>query len=299
MSTSTFEETSPRVHAEPAASVATAARGPRGKHNTYHDRKLALDRAAALILLVPAIPAIAILVCLVKLTSPGPGIFRQRRVGRNGEVFTMYKIRTMRCDAEAVGGAQWSTGAKDPRVTRLGRWIRKLHLDEFPQLFNVLRGEMSLMGPRPERPEFVEILTKAIPGYARRHQVRPGITGLAQINLPPDSDLESVRRKLTLDMEYVERASLALDARMFLCTCLRLVGMHGHRTLQFLKVSRPIPGGACLSADGRSAEHQLTPDALEVPAVNGSTSRLGPQRQYSLDSLREERCDGHFAHKPK
>lgn len=178
-------------------------------------------RVAATVLLLPALPIIGLLVLLVKLTSRGPGIFRQTRVGLGGRHFTMYKLRTMRLDAEAATGPVW-TQDNDPRVTLLGRLLRRLHLDEFPQLFNVVRGEMALIGPRPERPEFVHRLARDIPGYLDRLSVRPGITGLAQINLPPDTDLDSVRRKLVLDVEYVQRGGLSLDLRIFAATFLRL-----------------------------------------------------------------------------
>ena len=136
----------------------------------------------------------------------------------------MYKIRSMRHDAEAASGPKW-TQASDPRVTGLGKLLRKLHLDELPQLFNVLKGEMAIAGPRPERPEFVRVLGEAIPGYRNRLAVLPGITGLAQVNLPPDSDLASVERKLVLDCEYIERAGLWLDLRLTLWTFLRIFKM--------------------------------------------------------------------------
>ena len=159
---------------------------------------------------------------LVRATSKGPGIYQQMRVGKDGRRFMMYKIRTMRVDAEAASGPVW-TQPHDPRVTYLGEILRKLHLDELPQIFNVLRGEMSFVGPRPERPEFVRVLSETVPRYRDRLAVRPGITGLAQINLPPDSDLMSVRRKLALDLDYIERGNLWLDARLFLCTALRVI----------------------------------------------------------------------------
>jgi lipopolysaccharide/colanic/teichoic acid biosynthesis glycosyltransferase len=162
----------------------------------------------------------------VRLSSPGPAIFQQRRVGRNGRIYTMYKIRSMRLDAEAKSGPVWTT-TNDPRVTRVGRFIRKLHLDEFPQLVNVLKGEMALIGPRPERPEFVELLAREIPGYMDRLSVRPGITGLAQINLPPDTDIDSVRKKLAVDLEYIRRGSVSLDLRILACTFVRLLGISG------------------------------------------------------------------------
>jgi len=187
----------------------------------YFRWKGVLDRLVAALLLVPGLPMIGGLVLLVRLTSRGPGIYRQSRVGKHGRLFRMYKIRTMRCDAEARTGPVWAK-AKDPRITRIGKVLRKLHLDELPQLFNVLRGDMSLIGPRPERPEFVEVLAEEIPGYLDRLLVPPGVTGLAQVNFPPDTDLHSVRRKLVLDLQYVAKASLLLDVRLFLCTSGRM-----------------------------------------------------------------------------
>jgi lipopolysaccharide/colanic/teichoic acid biosynthesis glycosyltransferase len=207
----------------------------------YFAWKGLLDRIAAALLLIPGLPMIGILVVLVRLTSRGPGVYRQVRVGRGGRTFTMYKLRSMRLDAEVRSGPTWAAPGKDPRVTLLGYWLRKLHLDELPQLFNVLRGEMSLIGPRPERPEFVDVLSRYIPEYHDRHVVAPGITGLAQINLPPDSDLDSVRRKVALDVEYIRTASLTLDFRMFLCTLLRMLGLRGDRAMRLMAVDRPIP----------------------------------------------------------
>jgi len=192
--------------------------------STYFDWQSLRCRVLGAMLLVPALPIIGLLAVLVRLTSPGPGIFRQSRVGLHGRRFTMYKLRTMRVDAETRTGPIWAQ-VDDPRVTSLGRILRRLHLDEFPQLFNVVKGEMALVGPRPERPEFVHKLARAIPGYMDRLSVRPGITGLAQINLPPDTDLESVRRKLALDLEYIQCASLWFDLRIVGATCLRLLAV--------------------------------------------------------------------------
>jgi len=189
--------------------------------SAFFERKPAIDRFFAALLLIPCIPIMGLLILLVRLTSRGPGIFRQARVGKDGRVFTMFKIRTMRHDAESGLGATWST-SNDPRSTPLGRLIRKLHLDEIPQLFNVLKGEMSLVGPRPERPEFVCVLEEALPGYRNRVSVRPGVTGLAQLCLPPDTDLCSACRKLAADLEYIRTASLTTDLRLLLCTFVRL-----------------------------------------------------------------------------
>ncbi len=203
--------------------------------SSYHSYKRAFDVLVAVLMLLPGIPIILFLMLLVKLTSKGPAIFSQVRVGKNGKLFTMYKIRTMRADAETATGAVWAT-KKDPRTTFLGKILRKLHLDEFPQLFNVLRGDMSLVGPRPERPEFVEILEKKIDGYSLRLLVVPGITGYAQLNLPADRDLDDVRRKLALDLEYIERGSFWFDFRLILGTVCRLF-KYAHKTpLQFLGI---------------------------------------------------------------
>src|SRR6266850_7573784 len=191
--------------------------------------KSIFDRTVALLLLIPGLPLIGLLVVLVRLMSRGPGIYRQVRVGKGGRHFIMYKLRSMRVDAEVGTGPIWSAAGADLRVTPLGTWLRRSHLDELPQLFNVLKGEMALVGPRPERPEFVAVLAEQIPDYLDRLQVLPGITGLAQVNLPPDTDLDSVRRKLVLDREYVATAGILFDNRIVLCTLLRVLGLSGSR----------------------------------------------------------------------
>ncbi|QDS88358.1 Putative undecaprenyl-phosphate N-acetylgalactosaminyl 1-phosphate transferase [Rosistilla ulvae] len=197
----------------------------RHRRYRYFVRKNRLERIVGTGLLVITAPVIGICWAIVRLTSKGPGIFRQKRVGRGGDLFWVYKLRTMRIDAEA-NGPQWSSG-RDPRITSVGHVLRKLHLDELPQLVNVMRGEMALVGPRPERPEFVDFLREEIAGYERRLIVRPGITGLAQINLPPDSDLRSVERKQTLDLEHIDHANAWLDLRMILLTALRVCFLRG------------------------------------------------------------------------
>jgi lipopolysaccharide/colanic/teichoic acid biosynthesis glycosyltransferase len=204
----------------------------------YFRWKAGLGRVLAGFLLVPGVPIMLLLVLLVRLTSRGPGLYRQVRVGKGGKKFGMFKIRTMRCDAES-DGAQW-TQENDPRITRLGRVLRKLHLDEFPQLINVVRGEMDLIGPRPERPEFIQVLAREIPGYMNRLQILPGVTGLAQINLPPDTDLDSVRRKLKLDLEYIRTATFLLDLRMFVSTLLRMFGLRGEYAMRLMRLERYV-----------------------------------------------------------
>jgi lipopolysaccharide/colanic/teichoic acid biosynthesis glycosyltransferase len=190
----------------------------------YTACKPAIDFIVASLMLIFAAPVIGVIVLFVRLTSRGPGLYTQARVGLRGRVYSIYKIRTMHHDCERRSGPQWSQ-AGDPRVTRLGRCLRKTHLDELPQLWNVLRGEMSLVGPRPERPEFVPDLAKAIPHYNERLLVRPGVTGLAQVQLPADTDLKSVRRKLACDLFYTQRQTLWLDLRIVLATATKVVAV--------------------------------------------------------------------------
>ena len=164
----------------------------------------------ALTALVLVSPIMILAAILVKLTSPGPALYRQQRVGLNGKEFTIFKFRSMRADAEAKTGAVWAQ-RNDPRITPLGRFLRKSRIDELPQLFNVLRGEMSVVGPRPERPEFVATLSEQIPFYRQRHVVRPGITGWAQINHKYGDTIEDTVRKLEYDLYYIKSLSPALD----------------------------------------------------------------------------------------
>ena len=186
--------------------------------------KTAIDAVIALLLLVLTGPVVLVAMALIKLTSPGPVFYTQTRLGRNGRPFTIYKLRSMTHGAESLTGARWS-GPGDVRVTTVGRWLRRTHLDELPQLWNVLKGEMSLIGPRPERPEFVPQLEQAIPHYRARLLVRPGLSGLAQVQLPADTDLESVRVKLAYDLYYLQTAGVWLDFRIKLATVLHMVGI--------------------------------------------------------------------------
>lgn len=186
--------------------------------------KSAADFALAAIALIPAIPLMLLSGLLVRLTSRGPAIYTQTRVGHGGRIFTLYKIRTMVHECESLTGPRWSMPG-DPRITPIGRLLRHLHLDELPQLFNVLKGDMSLVGPRPERPEIVKKLRQVVPGYDRRHAVKPGITGFAQIHLPPDSCIRSVKNKLVYDLFYVRNRSMGFEAAIVLATMLKLCGL--------------------------------------------------------------------------
>jgi exopolysaccharide biosynthesis polyprenyl glycosylphosphotransferase len=170
----------------------------------------AVSILGATILLVLLSPLFAVVLAAIKIDSPGPVFYRQTRVGRNGRRFRMWKLRTMFVDAEARTGAVWAR-RDDPRVTRVGRFLRRTRIDELPQLINVLGGDMDLVGPRPERPEFVERLVERIPFYEVRTLVRPGITGWAQICYPYGASLEDAKQKLAYDLYYVKRASLLLD----------------------------------------------------------------------------------------
>ncbi|MFZ0773011.1 MAG: TIGR03013 family XrtA/PEP-CTERM system glycosyltransferase [Candidatus Sulfotelmatobacter sp.] len=169
-----------------------------------------LNFLLALIALVFSLPLIPFIVLAVKLGSPGPALYRQQRVGRRGKIFYCYKFRTMRQDAEADTGATWATD-NDPRITRVGKFLRASRLDEIPQLWCVLKGDMHFVGPRPERPEFVEWLSKEIPYYGVRHVVRPGITGWAQVQYKYGNTAEDAREKLQYDLFYIKNASIGLD----------------------------------------------------------------------------------------
>ena len=185
--------------------------------------KRLFDIAASSLLLVLAAPIIAVFALLVKLDSKGPAFYRQTRVGLFGQPFDVIKLRSMRTDAE-VGGAQFAQ-ENDPRVTRLGRFIRKVRIDELPQTWSVLKGEMSFVGPRPERPEFVSDLEEQLPFYAERHMVKPGITGWAQINYPYGASLDDSRHKLEYDLYYAKNYTPFLDLLILLQT-LRVVLWH-------------------------------------------------------------------------
>lgn len=183
----------------------------------FREVKRSLDILGALMLLVILGPAMIFFCIVIKMTTKGPAFFKQIRVGEGGKLFKIYKLRTMRIDAESTTGPVWAR-KRDTRVTRVGNFLRKSHIDEFPQLFNVLRGEMSLIGPRPERPFFVNRFRREIPNYELRLAVKPGITGLAQVRYKYDESLADVRNKLTYDLVYVKRMSWSLDARILAWT---------------------------------------------------------------------------------
>ena len=217
-----------------------------GFHDTRARRaaKRAIDLMASVFGLMVAAPIMLIVALLVRVSSPGAVLFRQTRVGRMGKPFTLYKFRSMRADAEAATGAVWAQPG-DTRVTGLGRFLRKSRLDELPQLWNVLKGEMSLVGPRPERPEFVEQLTRDIPFYGQRHTVRPGVTGWAQVRYKYGATKEDALEKLQYELYYIKNMSLALDI-----------------VIMFHTVKTMLSG----------AEHGRAPADAPVPSVQGVSS---------------------------
>lgn len=171
--------------------------------------KRSIDIVLSSLLLLITLPVTLVTAILVKLTSPGPVFYRQERVGRLGQPFNLFKFRSMTTDAERAG-PQWAA-VKDNRVTPIGRFIRRTRIDEIPQVLNVLKGDMSFIGPRPERPVFVDQLSKEIPYYGERHSIRPGITGWAQINYPYGASVEDAKRKLAFDLYYIKNGSTFLD----------------------------------------------------------------------------------------
>ena len=189
----------------------------------YRRVKPHFDRIVGLLLLVVFSPLIVMSALLVKLTSRGPAFYQQDRVGQGGRLFKIIKLRTMRVDAESHTGPVWAS-EEDPRSTLVGKFLRKSHLDEFPQLVNVIRGEMSLVGPRPERPHFVKQLSETVPDYKKRLSVKPGITGLAQVRAGADQTLRDVRRKVKLDAMYIRRMCWLADFIVMIRTLRKFAG---------------------------------------------------------------------------
>jgi lipopolysaccharide/colanic/teichoic acid biosynthesis glycosyltransferase len=224
-----------------ALSVAIAYGGPIPAHHAPTERaRRVLNVAVASIGLVLAAPVMALVAVAVRLTSPGPIFYRQTRIGldrrrgfggntrRNvdlgGQPFTIYKFRTM---VDGSGGPEVWAGRDDPRVTPVGRVLRQLRLDELPQLFNVLRGDMNVVGPRPEQPTIFASLRQQVPGYPLRQRVRPGITGWAQINHHYDETIADVHKKVAFDLEYVGRQSVSEDLKIMLRTLPAVATMRG------------------------------------------------------------------------
>lgn len=243
------------------------------------------ERVLALVVLIASSPVLFVTMTLIRIESAGRALYTQKRIGQNrrrkdrreadgsqkgedppdrrnsdrreenlgGEPFIIYKLRSMRQDAEKLSGAAWSTGERDPRVTAVGHVIRKTHLDEVPQFYNVLLGQMSVIGPRPERPNFIRKLSDEIEGYGDRLNAPPGITGLAQINQDADETIEDVRLKLRYDKEYIETACLFLDIKIVLQTIALIVSL-------FIDTF----GGRVAERDDPKAADSLVPERVPV-----------------------------------
>lgn len=214
----------PLLHRRPSSAFSAVVPPPPAPARRLARVKPLADYPVAAVLLVLTAPAVGLAMLLVRATSRGPAIYRQTRVGRGNRRFVIFKLRTMSHDCESLTGPRWCIPG-DPRITPVGKWLRRLHLDELPQLVNVLRGEMSLIGPRPERPEICDNLRNIVPGYDRRHAVKPGITGFAQVHLPPDSCVRSVKNKVAYDRFYLLRSGPRMEAAVLVCTLLKVVGL--------------------------------------------------------------------------
>jgi len=190
----------------------------------YHLKRF-IDIATALSLIILMLPILLFSTLLIKLVSSGPVLFPQTRVGLNGRTFVLYKLRTMKTDAEP-DGPQWAED-KDIRIIPFGKFLRSTHIDELPQCWNILKGEMSMVGPRPERPEFTTKLAKVIPNYELRHAVKPGLTGWAQVNYPYGASIAESITKQQYDLYYIKNYSLLLDLNILLRTILVTVGRKG------------------------------------------------------------------------
>jgi len=196
------------------------------KSRLVRSAKRGLDVAAAILGLIVAGPVMLVVAIAVKLTSPGPAVYRQQRVGQHNRTFVVYKFRSMRQDAEAGTGAVWAR-KNDNRVTPVGRLLRRTRLDELPQLWNVLIGDMSFVGPRPERPEFVKQLTEVIPFYGQRHAIRPGLTGWAQVRYAYGASVDDALEKLQYDLFYAKNLSIPLDLFIIFSTIKTVLFRHG------------------------------------------------------------------------
>ena len=227
----------------------------------YDRVKAMVELGVSTALLMLASPIILLCLLAVRLSSKGSPLYSQKRLGSCGRIITIYKIRTMYEDCERHCGPMWS-GPGDPRVTPLGRFLRATHLDELPQLLNVVRGEMSLIGPRPERPEIVAQLERCFPAYRDRLLVRPGLSGLAQIVQGPDTSLYGVQTKLRYDIYYLNNHGFWLDLRIALATPLYLVRVPGSSIARVfrLPIYDLLPAEASLQGEGIAVSSRVRPN---------------------------------------
>ena len=205
----------------------------------YAPFKRAADVVLSAILLALATPIILICAGLIRMTSSGPAFSSQARLGLFGRAFRIWRLRTTIEEGENAPGVRRAIG-NDPRVTKIGRLLRLTHLDELPQLWNVLKGEMSLVGPQPDRPEFIPILESAIPNYRQRMAVRPGMTGLSQVYLLPGTGIPSVRKKVMFDLHYIRELGPLLDLRLLTATTMLVVGVPRDIVRKALRLPEPL-----------------------------------------------------------
>ena len=244
-------------------------------NSRIHIRRLKrlTDIIVSLVGLLVTAPLAALATLLIKLDSRGPILYKQERLGRDSVSFTLCKFRTMRADAESATGPVWAT-ENDPRITRLGKWLRKFRIDEIPQLVNVLRGDMSLVGPRPEREAFIQKLSEKIPFYAERLLVPPGITGWAQVMYPYAASIEQSRRKLQYDIYYIKHMSFFLDMYVLLKTFKTI--LFGHERAPR---SKPAPRQKPRYTEIKTETLFFDPDAGPVPTEGGEPEQHHrPQR---------------------
>ena len=251
----------------------------------YLKFRYGLERMLGLVFLVASLPLIFVLSCIVRLNSKGAAIYKQTRVGLHGREFSMFKIRTMVLDAEQQSGPAWCSES-DPRITWVGAWLRFLHLDELPQLFNVAMGDMSFVGPRPERPEFVAILSKQVRGYTQRLRVKPGITGLAQIYLPPDQTLTCVIKKVKMDRAYIATTSLRVDLKISLCTVLRMAGLRHGKGPQLMGLDREYQQiiKECWRSESEAIESEV-PSEFHADLLNPAWQTYENEREIETPVL--------------
>ena len=261
------------------------------RRQRFFRRKYRIDRWVGMVLLVLTSPLTLLLYGVVRLSSPGPGFYRQRRVGLHGELFDIVKLRSMVQHAERDGRAVWCV-QHDARITPLGRLLRRLHLDELPQLWNVARGEMALVGPRPERPQICRKLATEIEGYYQRVAVKPGITGLAQINLPPDESLEDVVRKQILDLRYIEEANAWLEFRIVVATALRMLGIRGEAVMHVLGLDRRqlLAWGVGPGKTGELCAGE--PPANDSRFGDGRCAPISPSTERIVSATGRQTCQG-------
>lgn len=222
-----------RIHAPEVSTVALLSTGIFGwvvrfARKRFQEFKRVFDITVSITGLVITAPLLAMTALFIKIVSPGSAIFKQERMGLDGTVFNIYKLRTMKVDAEKETGAVWAE-ENDPRLIKFGKIIRKAHIDELPQLINVLKGEMSIVGPRPERPVFVKELKDKIPSYVARLAVKPGITGLAQVWHKYDETIEDVKKKIKYDLLYIKKMCLMADLRILANTIVVVLTGKGAR----------------------------------------------------------------------